>query len=80
MKPIRVRARRATPEVMAELESRGMLRRVQAPEHARRVGQEDQVVERIEAAAIQRCAARADIPRRHDHGGDHGHRGPGERD
>ena len=51
MKPIRVRARRATPEVMAELEAKGMLRRVQAPEHARRVGQEDQVVERIEAAA-----------------------------
>jgi hypothetical protein len=33
-----------------------------------------------QATAIQRCAARADLPRPHEHGENHGHDGHGERD
>lgn len=51
MKTIRLKARRATPEVMADLEARGLLRRCVPSEKARNVAENDQVVERPEIAA-----------------------------
>lgn len=48
---IRITALRATPAVMAELEARGLLRRLVPSEKARTVPAGEQVVERVELAA-----------------------------
>jgi len=50
MKRIRLQAQRATPELMADLEKRGLLRRLVPSEKARTVREGDQVVERVELA------------------------------
>lgn len=51
MKKIRLQAQRATPELMAKLEARGMLKRLVPSQKALTVPQGDQVVERVELAA-----------------------------
>ncbi len=50
MKQIRLTARRATPQLMNEMESKGLLRRLWPSEKARTVPQGEQVVERVELA------------------------------
>jgi len=51
MKKIRLQAQHATPELMAQLEARGLLKRLVPSEKALTVPQGDQVVERVELAA-----------------------------
>jgi hypothetical protein len=51
MKRIQLQAQRATPAVMADLESRGLLRRLQPTPRAKVVPENEQVVERVELAA-----------------------------
>lgn len=51
MHHLRLQARRATPALMAELEQKGLLRRLVPSERARQVPEGEQVVERVELAA-----------------------------
>jgi hypothetical protein len=51
MPELRVQARRATPQLMAELEKKGLLRRLRPSERAKAAREGDHVVERIELAA-----------------------------
>ncbi|HOW71471.1 MAG TPA: hypothetical protein PKY77_12780 [Phycisphaerae bacterium] len=51
MKHITLRAQKATPELMENLERRGLLRRLVPSEKARTVSENDQFVERVELAA-----------------------------
>jgi hypothetical protein len=50
MKRIRLQAQRATPELLAQLEMRGLLRVLKPSAKARAVQEGDQVVERVEIA------------------------------
>ncbi len=51
MKRIRLQAQRATPELLAQMEARGLLRVLKPSDKARAVKEGDQVVERVEIAA-----------------------------
>lgn len=53
MRTLKVQAQRATPALLADLQSRGLIRRLVPPPHAATVASEQQIVEQVELARVE---------------------------